>query len=197
VLVAGETAGVATPRAVVFHLAANGALDRAFGSGGVWQRPGGETSTATSLAASGDGLVGVAVAVSGAKPQAELWQLTDAAPAVLQRQPMDQTGDPEDLRLEWNAGRWLLAAGGGPTGIVPPALLTNRAPTPAPVAAASDPGQGGFNPFVVEAASAPAAAPEDDGLPWTWIAVAAVLLAAIVGAFVMRARRPQPALRKP
>ena len=29
VLVAGETAGVATPRAVVFHVAANGALDRA------------------------------------------------------------------------------------------------------------------------------------------------------------------------
>ncbi|HEY9029258.1 MAG TPA: hypothetical protein VIP05_33540, partial [Burkholderiaceae bacterium] len=51
VLVAGETTGVATPHAVVFHLAANGALDRAFGNGGVWQRPGdADASAATSLA---------------------------------------------------------------------------------------------------------------------------------------------------
>jgi len=169
VLVAGETAGVATPRAVVFHLSANG----------------------------GDGLVAVAVAVRGAKPGAELWQLTDAAPTVLLRQPLDDTNDGEDLRAEWATDHWALANGAGPTGIVAPALLTNRAPSAAASAASADPGQGGFNPFASEAASAPAAAPENDGLPWTWIAIAAVLLAAIAGAFVMRARRPQQALRKP
>jgi len=198
VLVAGETAGVATPRAVVFHLSANGTLDRAFGNGGLWQRPGdADPSAATSLAASGDGLVAVAVAVRGAKPGAELWQLTDAAPTVLLRQPLDDTNDGEDLRAEWATDHWALANGAGPTGIVEPALLTNRAPSAAASAASADPGQGGFNPFASEAASAPAAAPENDGLPWTWIAIAAVLLAAIAGAFVMRARRPQQALRKP
>ena len=67
VLVAGEITGVAIPRAAVFHLNANGTLDRSFGTGGVWQRPGeGDASAATSLAASSDGLAAVAVAVRGA-----------------------------------------------------------------------------------------------------------------------------------
>ena len=34
----------------------------------------------------------------GGKPGAELWQITDAAPTVLQRQPLDDTNDGEDLR---------------------------------------------------------------------------------------------------
>jgi len=198
VLVAGETTGVALPRAVVFHLAANGALDRAFGNGGVWQRPGdGDVSAATSLAASSDGRVAVAVAVRGGRTGAELWQLTDAAPAVLQRQALDVTNDGEDLRVEWATDHWALANGSGPTGIVPPALLAQRAPAAVGPAASADPGQGGFNPFVADAAPAPPAAPEDDAWPWKWIAIAAVLLAAIAGAFAMRARRPQPVLRKP
>jgi len=190
VLVAGETAGVAAPRAVVFHVAANGTLDRAFGSAGLWQRPGDAeaSSTATSLAASSDGLVAVAVAVRGARPGAELWQLTDAAPAVLQRQPLDETNDGEDLRAEWTTDHWSLANGGGPTTVVPAALLTNRAAAAASVPSAADPGSGGFSPFVGDAASAPAAAPQDDGLPWPWISAGAVLLAAIVAALVIRAR---------
>jgi hypothetical protein len=191
VLVAGETAGVGTPRAVVFHVAANGVLDRGFGSGGLWQRPGDAgSSTATSLAASSDGLVAVAVAVRGGKPGAELWQITDAAPTVLQRQPLDDTNDGEDLRAEWILDHWTLASGGGPTAVVPAALLSNRAAAAASSASPADPGGGGFSPFVAEGASAPAAAPQDDGLPWTtWMGAGAVLLAAIVGAFVMRARR--------
>jgi len=199
VLVAGETAGVAAPRAVVFHVAANGALDRGFGSGGLWQRPGdADSSTATSLAASSDGLVAVAVAVRGGKPGAELWQITDAAPTVLQRQPLDDTNDGEDLRAEWILDHWTLASGGGPTAVVPAALLSNRAAAAASSASPVDPGSGGFSPFVAEGASAPAAAPQDDGLPWTtWMGAGAALFAAIVGAFVMRARRPQATMRRP
>jgi hypothetical protein len=190
VLVAGETSGVATPHAVVFHLGADGALDRAFGSGGLWQRPGDDSSTATSLAASTDGLAAVAVAVRSGKPGAELWQVTDAAPAVLQRQPLDDTNDGEDLRAEWIIDHWTLANGGGPTGVVPAALLTNRAAAAASAPSSVDLGGGGFSPFVAEGASAPAAAPQDDGLPWAWFSAGAVLLAAIVASFVMRARRP-------
>ena len=191
VLVAGETTGVGVPHAVVFHVAADGTLDRAFGSAGLWQRPGDADtpSTATSLAASTDGLVAVAVAVRGAKPGAELWQLTDAAPAVLQHQPLDDTNDGEDLRADWSADHWTLSSGGGPTGVVPAALLTNRAAGAASAASAADPGGGGFSPFVADGASAPSAAPQDDGLPWPWISAGVVLLAAAAAVFVMRARR--------
>jgi hypothetical protein len=199
VLVAGEVLSGTISHAAVFHLGANGALDRGFGNGGVWQRPGdGDNSTATSLAASGNGLVAVAVAVRGAKPQAEAWSLTDVAQAVLQRQPLDDTADAEDLRVDWSADRWVLVNGGGPTAVVPPALLTNRPQGAAAPVAASDPGGGGFSPFVAEAASAATpTTPEDDGLPWPWIAAALVLLAAIAAAFVMRSRRPQETPRKP
>ena len=197
VLVAGEITGDATPRAVVFHLNADGSLDRRFGSGGLWQRAGeGDASTATSLAASADGTVAVAVAVRGAKPGAELWSVSDAAPAVIQRKPLADTSDGEDLRVEWLTDRWVLSNDGGPTTVVPAALLTNRPQAPGAASAAGDPGEGGFSPFAVEAASAPAAA-NDDGLPWTWIAIAAVLLAATAGVFVVRARQPKTVLRKP
>ncbi len=197
VLVAGEVAGGPTPRAVVFHLNANGALDRNFGSGGVWQRAGdGDASTATSLAASADGTVAVAVTVRGARPGAELWSLSDAAPAVLQRKPLDDTSDGEDLRVEWLTDRWVLSNGGGPTSVVPAALLTDRPQAVAVAPAASDPGEGGFSPFAGAAASAPAVA-TDDALPWTWIAVAAVLLASIAGVLLVRARPPKAVLRKP
>jgi hypothetical protein len=197
VLVAGEITGDATPRAVVFHLNADGSLDRRFGSGGLWQRAGeGDASTATSLAASADGTVAVAVAVRGAKPGAELWSVSDAAPAVIQRKPLADTSDGEDLRVEWLTDRWVLSNDGGPTTVVPAALLTNRPQAPGAASGAGDPGEGGFSPFAVEAASAPAAA-NDDGLPWTWIAIAAVLLAATAGVFVVRARQPKTVLRKP
>ena len=198
VLVAGEVTGIATPRAVVFHLNADGSLDRRFGTGGLWQRAGeGDASTATSLAASSDGLVAVAVSVRGAKPGAELWSVTDAAPAVLQRRPMDDSSDGEDLRVDWVTDHWVLSNGGGATGIVPPAALSSRAQPPAAASAASDPGEGGFNPFTAVAASTPAATPDDEGLPRVWIAVAAGVLAAIAGVLAMRARRPTTVLRKP
>lgn len=199
VLVAGEVTGTGTPRAVVFHLNANGALDRNFGSGGLWQRPGdGDASAATSLAASTDGLAAVAVAVRGARPEAELWSLTDAAPAMLQHRPLDESSDGEDLRVDWSTDHWVLGYGGGATGIVPPALLTNRPAAALAAAAASDPGEGGFNPFTAVAPSAPAATSADDGLPWNWIAPAVVLLAALVaGALALRSRKPPTVLRKP
>ena len=198
VLVAGEVTGILTPRAVVFHLNADGSLDRKFGSGGVWQRAGeDDASAATSLAASSDGLAAVAVSVRGVKPGAELWAMTDVAPAVIQRKPMDDSSDGEDLRVDWVTDHWVLSNGGGPTGIVPAALLTNRPQAPGAASAPSDPGEGGFNPFTPVAASAPAAPAEDGGLPWTWIAIAAVLVAAIGGMFAMRARTPKTVLRKP
>jgi hypothetical protein len=199
VLVAGEVTGVATPRAVVFHLNADGSLDRKFGSGGLWQRAGeDDASTATSLAASSDGLAAVAVSVRGAKPGAELWAMTDAAPVVIQRKPTDDSSDGEDLRVDWVTDHWMLGSGGGPTGIVPPALLTNRAQSPATAAPASDPGEGGFNPFTAIAASEPAPAPEDDGSSWSWlVGIAAFLLAAGAGVLVMRRGKPKTVLRKP
>ena len=198
-LVAGEATGLASPRAVVFHLNPDGSLDRAFGTGGVWQRPGdAESSSATSLAASPDGLATVAISVRGARPGAELWSVSDAGLAMMQRKPGDDAGDGEDLRAEWQ-GHWELVNGGGPTGVVPAALLSNRAAAPAAASAGSDPGGGAFNPFAPEAASAPAAAAEDDGLPWMWIlvAVAVAVLVVLGGVVVARGRRSKTVLRKP
>lgn len=199
VLVAGEATGTGTPRAVVFHLNADGSLDRNFGAGGLWQRPGdADASTATSLAASTDGLAAVAVAVRGDRPEAELWSLTDGAPAMLQHRPLDDSSDGQDLRVDWSTDHWTLGAGGGATGIVPPALLTNRPPAATGAATASDPGEGGFNPFNAVAPPAPAPARADDGLPWHWIAPAVVLLAALVAAaLALRPRKPPTVLRKP
>ncbi len=192
VLVAGEATGLATPRAVVFHLNADGSLDRRFGTDGVWERPGdAESSTATSLAASTDGLAAVAVTVRGARPGGELWSVTDAGMAMLQRKPQDDTSDGEDLRAEWQADHWVLANGGGPTAVVPAASLGNRPAPTAPASAPSDPGGGGFSPFTAEAASAPAAGVDDDGLPWTSVIGGLVVLAAIGGWFALRPRNPR------
>jgi hypothetical protein len=128
--------------------------------------------------------------VRGATPGAELWSVSDAGLAVLQRKPGDDASDGEDLRAEWQNAHWELVEGGGPTGVVPAALLGNR---PAPIAAASaasDPGGGAFNPFESDAASAVVATPQDDGPPWTWIAVGiAVLVVAGVATFA-RGRKP-------
>jgi hypothetical protein len=199
VLVAGEVSGVATPRAVVFHLNADGGLDRHFGTAGLWQRPGADdASTAVSLAASSDGLAAVAVTVRGARPAEELWSMTDVAPAVIQTQPLSPSSDGDDLRVDWAGDHWVLSnGGGGVTGIVPPALLTNRPRAPAVAAPASAADEGGFNPFTPVAASAPEAVPADDGLPWTWIVLAVGVIGAIAVALAWRSRKPATVLRKP
>jgi hypothetical protein len=193
-LVAGEATGLATRRAVVFHLNADGSLDRGFGSGGVWMRPGeGESSAATSLAASSDGMISVAVTVRGARPGAELWSVSDAGLTMQQRKPGDDASDGEDLRAEWQNSHWELVNGSGPTGLVPAALLGNRAAVPAAASAASDPGGGAFSPFESDAASAAAATPQDDGMPWTWIGIGVAIL--VVAAVTMFARGRKPSSR--
>ena len=123
--------------------------------------------------------------------------MTDVAPALLLGQALAAGIDPEDLRVSWSADHWELSSGGGATRIVPPASLAGHVQAPVAAAAASDPGQGGFNPFMDTAASAPAATPDENGLPWTSIAIAVVLLASAAGAFAMRARSPKTVLRKP
>ena len=200
VLVAGEVADQRGSVAAVFHLNADGSLDRRFGNGGVWQRPSegkDEASLATSLAASTDGLAAVAVAVRGVKPSAELWSLSDAGLAVIQRKPLDDTSDSEDLRVDWATDRWVLSSGGGPTTIVPAALLSNRPATVAAATPASDPGGGGFSPFASEAASAPAAGAVDDGLPWLWIVLGTVVFVGFGGMLFIRQRQPSTVARKP
>jgi hypothetical protein len=202
VLVAGETTGTAVPRAVVFHLHADGRLDLGFGAGGVWQRAGdGDASSATSLAASADGVAAAAVVVRGAKPGEELWSLNDKPPTLIHHQPLEDNTDGDDVRVTWAGDHWSLASGGGPTAVVPAALLSNRpgAPASAPAAvanASSDPGPGSFNPFEDTAASAPtSSAAADDGLPWTAIGVGVVVLAGAGVAFAMRRRAPKTVLK--
>ncbi len=201
VLVAGEVTGTAMPRAAVFHLLADGRLDTKFGAGGVWLHADTtDASTAPSLAASPDGVTALAVVVRGAKPGEEIWSLNDTPPKLLRQQPLDDNSDGEDVRVTWATDHWALNTGGGPTGVVPAALLSNRpsaaTPAPATAAAASDPGQGGFNPFADTAASAPAVSAEvDDGLPWTWIGVGAAIVAVAVGVLATRRRGSKTVLK--
>jgi hypothetical protein len=193
VLVAGETAAGTTPHAVVFHLLADGSPDRAFGTAGVWQRPGGDDAVATSLAASLDGQVAVAIAVRGASPRSEAWSMTPA-PALVKHAPLD--GEAEDLRVDRVGDQWVFSMGGGLTDIVPPASLTPASAKPVAPAAASDADAGGSNPFVGDAAPAPAAS-EDDAPPWTLIATVLAAIAALVVAMVVRRRRSATVLRRP
>src|SRR5262249_50642823 len=137
----------------------DGALDMSFGSGGVWQRPGGEPAVATSLAAGIDGSIGVAVTIRGAKPSIEVWSLNDQPPLLVSKDPMDDGVDEEDTRIEGWGDPWTWNTNGGPTTPVPPASLQRKASlvqTAAASGASSDPGQGAFNPFAANnTASAP------------------------------------------
>jgi hypothetical protein len=191
VLVAGEVAGGIAPQAIVYHLLSGGTLDLDFGTHGLWRREGAnEASTATSLAANPAGLVVVAVAVRGEKPAQELWTFNDVPPRLVSKGPLDDSSDGEDLRVDWAGQGWATSRNGGPTRVVPAALLSNRpaAAAPSPVPAASDPGQGGLNPFADTAASAPAAAPVDEGLPWPGIVVGGLIVAAAAGWWRTRRR---------
>jgi hypothetical protein len=196
VLVAGETSAGTTTHAVVFHLQPDGSLDRAFGNAGVWQRAGDDGAVATSLAASLDGQVAVAVAVRGATPQSEIWSVTDA-PALVGHQPLDPDADGEDLRVDRVGDQWAFSMGGGMTDIVPPVSLKPGTPASVAQVAASDAGAAGFAPFEDDAGSAPAAASEGEGLPWPAIGGVLAAIAAIVVAMAVRRWRLATVLRKP
>jgi hypothetical protein len=200
VLVAGETPNLGSPRAIVYHLKADGSLDLSFGSGGVWQRPGGEGASATSLAVGGDGTVAVSVTVRSQRPSGEIWSLNDKPPLIVAKDPLDEGVDEEDTRIEWIGDRWTWNTNGGPTNPVPAASLQHKASliqTSPASAASSDPGQGAFNPF---AATSTASAPpppqvEEDNIPWLWIALAAALAMGMTTVFFMGRREPQPPAR--
>jgi hypothetical protein len=201
VLVAGESPGARGPRPVVYHLLADGRIDPAFGDGGTWMRPGPEAGAAAGLAVGPDGTVAVSVAVHGPKTWTEIWLLNDVPPSLVSRESPDEPADEDDLRTEWNGIRWVANSNGGPTQIVPPATLARRAQgaTPAVVAAAStDTGQGGFNPFAVEApaSAAPAREADEGGIPWLWIGIAIALALGVVGVLFMRGGGTQPAVRQ-
>jgi uncharacterized delta-60 repeat protein len=198
VLVAGVAANLEPTRAVVFHLKADGSLDTAFGSGGTWQRAGAsDGSTATSLGASSEGAVAVAVAARGDNAAAEIWSLADGPAKLIRQRPLDEGSDGEDVRLAWAGDHWSFDTAGGPTIPVAPAFLgVHPRASGAAAVAASDPGQGAFNPFSAEPASAaPSREPVDEGSSWPWIAGVAALCAALVGGLRVRGRGTRTVLK--
>jgi hypothetical protein len=199
VLVAGETPNLGSPRAIVFHLKADGVLDTAFGKAGIWQRPGNEAASATSLAVGNDGSVAVSVNIRGPKPQGEIWSLNDQPPVLVARDPMDDGVDEEDTRIEWIGDHWSWNTSGGPTNPVPPASLQHKASMvqTAAASASSDPGGGAFNPFSANnsASAPPPPQAEDDGVPWLWIGLAALLALGMTAVFFKGRREPQPPAR--
>jgi len=200
VIVAGETPGTNGPKPVVYKLNADGRIDQGFGSGGIWQRPGGDSGTAAGLAVGPDGTIVVAVSLRGPKPTVEIWALNDVPPTLISRDNPDDAPDEDDIRSEWIGSRWVVNAGGGPTQIVPAVTLARRAAaTPAAATASTDGGQGGFNPFAAEApASAQPVAHESDdsGIPWLWIGVAVALAAGVLGVLFMRGGNSRAPVRQ-
>ena len=201
VLVAGETPGPNGPKPVVYHLNADGRIDQSFGTNGTWQRPGGDSGSAAGLAVGPDGTIVVAISLRGPKPTVEVWALNDVPPTMISRDNPEDAPDEDDMRTEWIGNHWIVNANGGPTQVVPPVTLVRRAPaaTPAAATASTDStGQGGFNPFAVEA---PASAQpvqheaEDSGIPWLWIVVA-VLAVGVVGMLFMRGGKTQSPVRQ-
>jgi hypothetical protein len=185
VLVAGEAPGTPVPKAVVFHLKADGTIDPSFGNSGLWQRPGAEGAVAVSLSVAADGGIAVGVAVRGEKETSEVWSLYEKPPQLLARDDLDDGVDEDELHIEWIGQHWQWLTAAGVRGFVPAASLIR--PASAAASAANDPGQGAFNPFAEHAvapASAPAAAAADEGTPWGWIG-AAVALALGLLAFVL------------
>ena len=195
VLAAGEEGSGASSRAVVFHLKADGSVDLSFGSGGVWLRPGAEQATATSLAVATNGGVAAAVLVRGASAQGEVWSLDKGVPKKLGAQPLDEGVDEDEVRIDYIGERWNWVASGGPTLPVPAATLT---PRPMPVAstspaATSEPGNVAYNPFVeTQRSAAPSKAHDDDGVPWIWIGVAAMLALGLTALFFKRTPAASP-----
>jgi hypothetical protein len=200
VLVAGETPNLGSPRAVVFHLKSDGSLDMSFGAGGVWQRPGAEAASATSLAVGADGSVAVSVTLRGAKPSGEIWSLNDQPPVIIARDPLEDGVDEEDTRIEWIGDHWTWNTSGGPTNPVPPASLLKKVSAvqgAAASAASSDPGQGAFNPFAANnsASAPPPPQTDDDNVPWLWIGLAAALALGMTTVFFRGRREQQPPAR--
>jgi hypothetical protein len=197
VLVAGVAANVDPARAVVFHLKADGSLDRSFGSGGIWQRTAAtDGATATSLAASDHGAVAVCVVARGDHPVAEIWSIATPAPKLIQQEALDPARDGEDMRAAWSGSHWAFGTGNPPTmaglraTLDPLGLATEHAAISVP----SDPGQGGFSPFAANgpAPSSTATTPVDAGpFPDTLaLAAGAAMLAAVAAVVVsLRVRR--------
>jgi hypothetical protein len=199
VLVAGDMPNMGSPRAIVFRLKPDGALDTSFGRGGVWQRPGTEAAAATSLAVGGDGSVAVSIMLRGPKPMGEIWSLNDVPPQLLAKDALDDSIDEEDTRIEWIGDHFGWNTNGGPTQPVPPATLEHHAAAQSAAASSSsDPGQGAFNPFAANSSASAASAPqaEEDGVPWLWIGLAAALAVGLTALFFMRGREPEPGPRQ-
>jgi hypothetical protein len=199
VLVAGDMPNMGSPRAIVFRLKPDGSLDTSFGRGGVWQRPGTEPAAATSLAVGGDGSVAVSVMLRGQKPMGEIWTLGDVPPQLIAKDPLDDSIDEEDTRIEWVGDHFGWNTNGGPTQPVPPASLEHRAAAQTPASSPStDPGGGAFNPFAANSNASAASAPQadDDGLPWLWVGLAAALAVGLTALFFKRGREPEPGPRQ-
>jgi len=189
-LVAGVAANVEPVRAVVFHLRSDGALDTSFGTAGTWQRSGAtDGSTATNLSAADDGAVAVCVVAHGEHPVAEVWSIAAAAQKRVRQQALDPDSDGEELRVAWSNGRWSLATGDAPTvaglfATLEPTALAGGPGRAHPASASSDPGQGGFSPFVAErqgeapvASASDVAASTSPELEWArWAGVGAVVV---------------------
>jgi hypothetical protein len=178
----------------LWRLKADGALDYAFGPGGLWRRPGGERSRALSLAEGGDDTVALGVDVLGSRPPSREVHLVKTDSRTPERAPgtfrpgndEEEDEDEDEVYLLRSGLAWVWRTGPQTAEISgrPAAMVAAAAPASVP-ASSGDAGHIALNPFseaTAASAISPAVAPADE-LPWGWIGGGLAGLVLLLGAW--------------
>ncbi len=177
-------------RLIVWRLAPDGSIDPAFGSRGVWQRPGTDSAHAVSMAEGPAGVYAVAaVAMQGAEPWIEVYATragdTQFALATRERVAPDATGE---YHLLWENSRWQVRPGRGTVQLpFAVALATTAAPSPVAAPTNESGGHAAIIPFGDAAAPARAPGPAEEDNSYLWAALVGALVAG-VGWLALRRR---------
>jgi hypothetical protein len=154
-------------RSGLWRLRADGQLDSSVFLAGLWSDTG-RNSEPADLARAPDGHFALALRrAEGARTVLETWTWRDGGTPQRTSASALTGHEPDDLRLQWQAGRWHWGSPAAEAAPAPPAAATEQAPAAA------------VSPFATPTAATPAAAPADvdAALGW-WLLLPLAALAA-------------------
>jgi len=183
VWVSGDLAGPQGQNdAGLWHLKPDGALDYAFGPGGLWKRPGGERSRALSLAVGPDGAIAFGLEVlTGPQRGREVYlvkpgerqppQLLPASPGNADEEEVDE----DEAYLLWGGSSWLWRPGPQTAELAGlPVLSISRAQAPAAASGPTEAGHIALNPFAEAPAAVSASDASEADEEWPWMQLLAI-----------------------